>query len=93
MDHEEKDQYPWYLRGDSSVDALLRRQHDEIVASLRRTRRRLRITAVVGSLAVLAGMVSGRGVTPFGVLFLIFMLVVFALSRRPIRVGDRDRAA
>jgi hypothetical protein len=86
----DKGRYPWYLRGDSSIDALQRRQYDRMAASLRRTRRVLRVVAVGWALAVLAGMAIGRRVTLSGVLFLIFTLVVFALSYWPIRDFDRD---
>jgi len=87
---QDKDRYPWYLRGDSSIDTLQRRQYDRMVASRRRTRRILRIVAGGWALAVAAGMIITQRVTVFAGLFLVFALLAFALSYWPIRDLDRD---
>ncbi len=87
------DQYPRYLRGDSSIDALRRRQYDRMVASLQRKLRVLRIVAGVAGLIVLRRMAIEGSVTLWGVLSVIFILLGFVFSYWAFRDIDRDRTS
>jgi hypothetical protein len=85
------ERYPRHLRGDSSIDALQRRQYDRMVASLQRKLRLLRIVAVVVGLIVLRGVAIQGGVTLWDGLVLTFTLVAFAFSYWLLRDLNRNR--
>ena len=76
--------YPEHLRGDSSMDALMRRQHDEQQRSMHRFRRFHLIMLVVILIAT-AFLVLSRGFDSRGVIWLGVVALLVAYRWRQFR--------